>query len=146
MCSRITWEVLWKLRFRFLRFWISNEFWWPRCCSSGEHTLGGTALVKEPWLYCLSSLSALTGFFCPAYAFSKRLWDLLGFPDGSDGKVCACNAGDLGSIPGLGRCPWRRAWQSTPVFLPGEPHGQRSLAGYKAQGRKEPDTTERLST
>ena len=29
----------------------------------------------------------------------------LGFPDGSDGKESACNAGDLGSIPGLGRCP-----------------------------------------
>ena len=36
-----------------------------------------------------------------------------------------------GSIPGLGRFPWRRAWQPTPVFLPGEFHGQRSLAGYR---------------
>jgi len=43
------------------------------------------------------------------------------------------NAGDtrdIGSIPGLGRSPWRRAWQSTPVFSPGESHGQRSLADY----------------
>ena len=32
--------------------------------------------------------------------------------------------------PWVGKIPWRRAWQSTPVFLPGEPHGQRSLAGY----------------
>ena len=37
----------------------------------------------------------------------------------------------LGLIPGLGRFPWRRAWQATPVFLPGESHGQRSLAGYR---------------
>ena len=37
---------------------------------------------------------------------------------------------DMGSIPGLGRVPWRRAWQPTLVFLPGESHGQRSLAGY----------------
>ena len=36
---------------------------------------------------------------------------------------------DMGSIPGLGRVPWRRAWQPTLVFLPGESHGQRSLAG-----------------
>ena len=35
-------------------------------------------------------------------------------------KNSACNAADLGSIPGLGRFPWRRAWQSTPVFLLGE--------------------------
>jgi len=33
---------------------------------------------------------------------------------------------DVGSVPGLGRFPWRRAWQPTPVFLPREPHGQRS--------------------
>ena len=37
---------------------------------------------------------------------------------------------DIGLIPGLGRFPWRRAWHPTPVFLPGESHGQRSLAGY----------------
>jgi len=43
------------------------------------------------------------------------------------------NAGDIrdiGSIPGLGKIPWRRKWQPTPVSLPGESHGQRSLAGY----------------
>ena len=39
----------------------------------------------------------------------------------------------------------RRAWQPTPVFLPGESHGQRSLAGYSPWNRKELDTTERLS-
>ena len=43
------------------------------------------------------------------------------------------NAGDIidmGLIPVSGRFPWRRAWQPTPVFLPGESHGQRSLVGY----------------
>ena len=40
--------------------------------------------------------------------------------------------------------PWRRAWQPTPVFLPGGFHGQRSLAGCSPWGRKESDTTERL--
>ena len=45
-------------------------------------------------------------------------------------KEFACNAEDLGSIPGSGRqIPWRREWQLTPVFLPGESYGQRSLAG-----------------
>ena len=38
-----------------------------------------------------------------------------------------------------------RKWQSTPVFLPGEFHGQRSLAGYSPWGREEWDTTERLT-
>ena len=36
---------------------------------------------------------------------------------------------------------WRRKWQSTPVFLPGESHEQRSLAGYSTWGRKDLDTT-----
>ena len=38
--------------------------------------------------------------------------------------------------------PWRRKWQSTPVFFPGESHGQRSLVGYSPWGHKELDTTE----
>ena len=38
--------------------------------------------------------------------------------------------------------PWRRAWQPTPVFLPGEPHGERSLAGCSLWGCKESDATE----
>ena len=42
------------------------------------------------------------------------------------------------------KCLWRREWQPTPVFLPGEFHGQRSLAGYSPQGHKESDMTERL--
>ena len=47
----------------------------------------------------------------------------LGFPGGSAGKESACNAGDLGLIPGLGRFPWRRERPPTPVFWPGEFHG-----------------------
>jgi len=69
----------------------------------------------------------------------------LAFPGGSDGKESACNVGDLGSIPRLGRFTWRRAWQPTPVFLPGEFRGQRSLVGYSPWGCKESDVTEQPS-
>ena len=58
------------------------------------------------------------------------------FPGGSSSKESACNAGHLGLIPGLGRFPWRRAWQPTPVFLAGKSHGQRSLVGYSPWGHK----------
>ena len=58
----------------------------------------------------------------------------------------ARDAGDADSIPGSGKIPWSRKWQLTPVFLPGESQGQRSVAGYSPWGRKESDTTERLST
>ena len=47
--------------------------------------------------------------------------------------------------PWVRKIPWTRRWQPTPVFLPGESHGQRSLAGYHPKGRKELDTTEPLS-
>jgi len=40
------------------------------------------------------------------------------------------------------KIPWRREWQSTPVFLPGESHGQRSLEVYTPWGCKESDMTE----
>ena len=48
------------------------------------------------------------------------------FPSGSDGKESA----HTGFSPWVRKIPWRREWQPTPVFLPGESHGQRSLAGY----------------
>ena len=44
--------------------------------------------------------------------------------------------------PWARKIPWRSAWQPTPVLVPGESHGQRGLAGYSPQGRKESDTTE----
>ena len=57
---------------------------------------------------------------------------ILGFPGGSVVKNLPANAGDTGdkgSIPRLGRSPWSRKWQPTPIFLPGKSHGQRSLTG-----------------
>ena len=105
----------------------------------------------------------------------------VGFPCGSAGKESACNVGDLGSLPGLGRFPekgkdyslqyswaspvaqlvknppamwetwvrslgqedpWSRKWKSTPVFLPGKFHEQRSLEGYSPWHRQELVTAE----
>ena len=51
------------------------------------------------------------------------------FPGGSDGKESACNAGDLGLMPGLGRSPGEENGYSLQYSLPGEFHGQRSLMG-----------------
>ena len=51
------------------------------------------------------------------------------FSGGSDGKESACNAGDLSSVC-VGKIPWRKAWQPTPVFLSGEFYGQKNLADY----------------
>ena len=60
-----------------------------------------------------------------------------GFPGESDGQKSACIAGDSGSITGLERFPGEgNGWLPTPVFLPGEFHGQRSLVGYSPWGCK----------
>ena len=54
-------------------------------------------------------------------------------------STCQCN-------PWVGKIPWRKKWQPTPVFLPGKSHEQRSLVGYNPWGRKESDRTERLNS
>ena len=61
------------------------------------------------------------------------------------GKESACQCRRPGFDPWVGKIPWRREWQTTPVFLPGKSHAQRSLAGYSPRGHKEPETIERLS-
>ena len=69
----------------------------------------------------------------------------LGFPDGASGKEpdCQCRRHKrYGFDPWVGKMPWRRKWQPSAVFFPGESHGQRSLKGYNPQGRQELDTTE----
>ena len=63
-----------------------------------------------------------------------------GFPCSSVSKASAYNAGGLGSIPEL-EVSLEKKWKPTPVFLPGESHGQRSLVGYSPLGHKESDIT-----
>ena len=69
----------------------------------------------------------------------------LGFPGSSDSKESACNAGDLGSVPGLGRFPGGGHGNPLQCSCLENPHGQRSLAGYSPWGHKESDTTEQLT-
>ena len=70
-----------------------------------------------------------------------------GFPGGTSGKepTCQCRGWSsqsqrrkrCGFDPWVGKIPCRRAWQPTPVFLPGKSHGQRSLTGYSLQSHTE---------
>ena len=69
-----------------------------------------------------------------------------GFPGGSGSKESAWNAGDLGSIPGLGRSPGGKSGNPLQYSCLENPCGQRSLAGHSPRGLKESDTTEGLST
>ena len=63
----------------------------------------------------------------------------------TSGKEPACHCRRHkrhGFNPWVGETPWRKAWHPTPVFLPGESHGQRSLVGYSPGDCKELGTTE----
>ena len=91
-------------------------------------------------------LSFKPTFSLSTFTFIKRLFSssslsAMGFPGGSEVKASTCKVGDPGSISGLGKIAWRRKWQPTPVFLPGESHGRRSLVGYSPWGHKESDMT-----
>ena len=66
----------------------------------------------------------------------------LGFPGGSDDKGSACHAGDLASVPGLGRSLGGGHGNPLQNSCLENPHGQRSLAGYSLWGHRELDTTE----
>ena len=66
----------------------------------------------------------------------------MGFPGSSAGKESAYNKGNLGSVSMLGRFSGEGNSLPTPVLMPGESHGQRSLVGCRPWGREESDTTE----
>ena len=87
-------------------------------------------LVYQP--YCSDPFVAtlLSGSLFPWLAYSQGL----GFPRWLSGKESACQAGDVGSIPGVRKIPWRWKWQPTLVSLPGKFHGQGSLASYSPCG------------
>ena len=70
----------------------------------------------------------------------------VGLPWWISGNESTCQCRRPRFDPWVRKIPWRRKWQPTPVFLPGESHGQRILAGYSPWGQKESDTTEQLST
>ena len=73
----------------------------------------------------------------------------LGFPGGASGKEPACHCRRHkrhGFSPWIGKVPWRREWQPTPVFLPGESHRWRSLAGYSHEVEKSWTRLKQFST
>ena len=87
------------------------------------------------------------GWIChvqePFYKAFTLNWD---FPLGSEGKESDCQWRRPGFNPWVRDIPWRRKWWPISIFLPGEPHGQRSLVGYNPWGRKGLDTAEQLNT
>ena len=105
----------------------------PTTCAHTMITGGTTARYKDPRLNKSTHSSSVVG---PHVEFPG---DSISLQVALVVKKLPANAGDTkdaGSTPGVGKIPWRRKWQPTPVSLPGESHGQRSLAGYCPRGRK----------
>ena len=110
-----------------------------------------------PWTICISIYRHLSVYLCVytnihislstliASKFSVRFRKDLGLPRWLRCKESASKCRRPGFSPWVGKIPWRREWQPTPVFLPGEFHRQRNLVGYIPWGSKESDTTEQLT-
>ena len=119
--------------------------YWEIC----QYSLGGFPVCDKSLLFCCFQNSFFVFDFwqfnynvswCSTFPV-QPVWSPLGFPGGLDGKESACNVGDLDSVSGLGRYPGEGNWLPTPVFWPGEFHGQRSLVHYSPWGRRDLDMT-----
>ena len=93
-------------------------------------------------LASVPSFRAVEAILC---VLKSAYTSLLGLPRWLSGKESACQCRRCRFDPWIRKIPWRRKWQSTLVFLPGESHGQKSLVGYSPRGRKGLDTTEQLN-
>ena len=97
--------------------------------------MGGRRVCDKARLGVVNGAQSLS---LPLLLF-KYLEPQMGFPGGANGKEPACHCRRYkrqGFNPWVGKIPWRRKWQPTPVFLTGKPHGQRSLADYSPLGHK----------
>ena len=103
------------------RFWVKWLLWSQAAC------------------WTIASFSSI-----PPWALLIGTYHLpLGFPDSASGKelTCQCRRHKRRRFnPWVGKIPWRRAWQPTPVFLPGEFHEQMNVVGYCPLGHKELDS------
>ena len=100
---------------------------------SGSHIKSKKEQVKSIWYILFNSIINLWLNILPSWGFS------------GDSVVIhlQCRKHRIHRFdPWVGKISWRRTWQLTPGFLPGESHGQRSLGGCSPQGHKEADTTE----
>jgi len=94
-----------------------------------------------PQTYALASKIKLT-FFMMAFLVVHIVKNL---PAKKKKKRICLQCRRPGFDPWFGKIPWRRGWLPTPIFFPGESHGQRSLVGYSPWSGKELGTTEQLT-
>ena len=103
---------------------------------------GRQFLTQTIWIWC--TFYKLTRQFHAH--LSSSVLEFSGLPRWYSSKKSTYQCRRHAFNPWVGKIPWRRAWQPTPVFSPGEFHGWRSLANYHLWGHKGSDTTEQLIT
>ena len=104
-----------------------------------------TMFIPECRLYS-ESAAALSPRPSPKRSSRTQFYQApVGLPRRFNGRESTCQCGRHGFSPWVRKIPWRRRWPPTPVFLPEESHGQRSLVGYSPWGHKALDRTEQLS-
>ena len=116
---------------------VKEHYQWPLA----DKTLGAHVKIPVPSKSNHLSLPVLPGARVISHVSWVSKW--------RSGKESACHCRRLrrhGVYPWVGKIPWSRKWQPTPVCLPGKFHAQRGLAGYSAGGLKEPDSTEYACT
>ena len=113
----------------------------PGCRTHWTGQEGSRGLWKFPqiWNEQWGSLTAHCTLFIFLKVQEAHFWRSYSVPGDASGKESACQCRSHkrpGFNPWVGKSPWRRRWQPTPVFWPGESHGQRSLAGYSPRDRR----------
>ena len=117
-------SFFWLRGLRDLSSLIKDQTCTP-CSGSTESTTGLPVKFLCIFFYELPKI------FCPSKKNQVECLLIMTFPGGSEVKKLPANAGDW-----VGKIPWSRKWQPTPVFLPGESHGQGSLVHYSPRGCK----------
>ena len=111
---------------------------------SCKHLFSSMLTINNKWIQLyLYSHQPSASFYVKLFSITITL--VTYFPGGASGKEPSYQYRihkRHGFNAWVSNILWRRSWQSTPVFLAGESHGQRSLAGYSPQGHKESDVTE----
>ena len=148
------WSCLLMLS-RFSHVWLSETLWTvarhaPLSLGFSRQEYWSGLPCPPPGIFLTQELNQHLYHLLQWQAFffstSIATWSGGGFPSGSDGKESACIVGNLGLIPGLGRCPEGEHGNPLQYSCLKDPHGQRSLACYSPWSHKELDRTKGLST
>ena len=123
---------------------LNPDIWHQLTCNStqvGIRGRGGVEGKSHDLLISLGSSAPTGDIRTPAsytcvhfYPHSSILMKARELPWWFSGKESACQCRRCRFDPWVGKIPWRRKWQPTPVLLSGKSHGQRSLAGYSSWG------------